>query len=117
MRILVVDDDREARLLVRLAIDGCKNASVVGEAKNGAEAIKEVERLHPDVVIMDIKMPVMDGIEATRQVKEMSPDTLVVAFSAIEDPAVNTALKKAGASKKFGRNELDAMLKHLGCAS
>ena len=117
MKILVVDDDREVRLLVRMAINDCEGVHVVGEARNGEEAVREVVRLQPDVVIMDVKMPVMDGIEATRRVKELAPDTRVVAFSSIEDPKINAALKDAGASRKFGRDELDQMLDHLGCAS
>ena len=117
MKILVVDDDREVRLLVRMAINDCEGAHVVGEARNGEEAVREVMRLQPDVVIMDIKMPVMDGIEATRRVKQLAPETVVVAFSSIEDPKVNAELKKAGASRKFGRDQLSEMLEHLNCAS
>jgi chemotaxis response regulator CheB len=117
MNILVVDDDREVRLLIRMAINDCEGAQVVGEARNGEEAVREVMRLQPDVVIMDVKMPVMDGIEATRRVKQLAPNTTVVAFSSIEDPKINAELKKAGASKNFGRDQLDAMLDHLGCAS
>jgi DNA-binding NarL/FixJ family response regulator len=117
MKILVVDDDREVRLLVRMAINDCEGVHVVGEARNGEEAVREVMRLQPDVVIMDVKMPVMDGIEATRRVKQLAPDTTIVAFSSIETPEISSQLREAGASKSFGRDELAEMLDHLGCAS
>jgi DNA-binding NarL/FixJ family response regulator len=116
MKVLVVDDDREVRLLVRIAINDCEGIEVVGEARNGEEAVREVQRLSPDVVIMDLKMPVMDGVEATRRVKQLSPKTMVCTFSSVEDPKVREKMVKAGASRQFGRDQLDEMLDYLGCA-
>jgi DNA-binding NarL/FixJ family response regulator len=116
MKVLVVDDDREVRLLVRIAINDCEGIEVIGEAKNGEEAVREVQRLRPDVVIMDLKMPVMDGVEATRRVKEFAPQTKVIAFSSVEDSRMYAQMKKAGAQEQFGRDQLDEMLDHLGCA-
>jgi chemotaxis response regulator CheB len=117
MKVLVVDDDREVRLLVRIAINDCEGVEVVGEARNGEEAVREVGRLRPDVVIMDLKMPVMDGVEATKRVKQMAPKTTVYSFSSIEDASLHAAMKEAGATKQFGRDQLDEMLGQLGCAS
>lgn len=116
MKVLLVDDDREVRLLVRIAINDCEGVEVVGEARDGEEAVREVQRLSPDIVIMDLKMPVMDGVEATRRVKKMSPRTTVCSFTSVEDPRVQEEMKKAGASRQFGRDQLDEMLDYLGCA-
>ena len=117
MKILVVDDDREVRLLVRLAIDNHGGTHTVDEARDGAQAVEEARRLQPDVVIMDVKMPVMNGVEATRQIKEAVPHADVIAFTSLEDPKVDEAMKQAGASSRFGRDELDQLLTHIGIAS
>jgi DNA-binding NarL/FixJ family response regulator len=70
---------------------------IIGEAENGAEAVKLAHELNPDVVLMDMLMPVMDGIEATRTIRQQLPDTEVIALtSVLEDAAVVGAIK-AGA--------------------
>ena len=82
MRVLIVDDNSDVRTLVRQVLEAKRSFEVVGEAADGAEAIAKVESLRPRLVIMDVRMPGMDGIEATKKIKERWPDTVVVAFSA-----------------------------------
>src|SRR5947207_13992560 len=75
IRVLVVDDEPDARLFIRVALGTDPDFLVCGEAVNGAEAVKLVSDLHPDVVLLDIRMPLMDGIDAARKLKSICPGT------------------------------------------
>jgi len=97
IRILVSDDHAIVRKGIRAMLEIVPDIEVVGEAANGREAVTEVERLHPDVILMDLVMPEMDGIEAIRRIQDRQPEAriLVLTTFAGEDkifPAV-----KAGA--------------------
>ena len=70
---------------------------IIGEAANGAEAVDMSGRLDPDVVLMDYRMPVMDGIEATRRIKAAHPAVQVVMLTAYDDGEMNVGAKRAGA--------------------
>ncbi len=95
--ILIVDDHEVVRNGIRAFLDTLQEFQVVGEAASGEEAIKLVRDLIPDVVLMDLIMPGMDGIETTREVKKVSPRTQVVVLTSYhEDEHIFPALK-AGA--------------------
>ena len=97
VRVLLVDDHAVVRQGLRLFLGLDEHIEVVGEASNGEEALAEAGRLHPDVVVMDLMMPVMDGIAATRQLRRAYPDTEVIALtSTLEEHKVNGAIE-AGA--------------------
>ncbi|MEO7859017.1 MAG: response regulator transcription factor [Nitrospirales bacterium] len=81
IRILLVDDHVMFRQCLRNIVDGHAHLVVVGEASNGLEAIDAVHHMRPDVVVMDINMPKMNGIEATQRIKEVFPDTSVIGLS------------------------------------
>ena len=95
-RVLVVDDDEMVRdaladLLTEMAFE------VAGVATDGAQGVERALGLKPDVVLMDIRMPVMSGIDATRAIRDRRPDLVVVALSAYDDPALRAAARAAGA--------------------
>jgi DNA-binding NarL/FixJ family response regulator len=86
IKVLIADDHRDFRKVVHDFLDRLPNVSVVGEATDGDEAIKKVEKLFPDVVLMDISMPLMNGIEATRIIKQRWPATKVLIATNHDDP-------------------------------
>jgi DNA-binding NarL/FixJ family response regulator len=78
VRVVIVDDHAVVRRGLRELIASIPECETVGEAGNGEEAIRVVNELHPDIVLMDISMPVMDGVEATRAIMAEHPDTRVI---------------------------------------
>lgn len=80
--VLVVDDIGMMRRVIREALEGA-GVSIVGEAPNGREAVRLYNRLRPQIVIMDITMPVMNGIEALRRIKTLNPNAAVIMCSSM----------------------------------
>jgi NarL family two-component system response regulator LiaR len=83
--VMIVDDHEVVRRGVRAFLDAQTELSVVGEAGSGSEAVKLVEERIPDVVLMDLIMPEMDGVEATRRIKNISPRTQIVILTSYHD--------------------------------
>jgi CheY-like chemotaxis protein len=97
IRVLFADDHKVMRQgLIRL-ISGLPDIQFVGEAANGREAIELSRHLRPDVVVMDVSMPVMDGIEATRQIKAEMPGIRIIGLSMFEDEKTTVSMRDAGA--------------------
>lgn len=97
VRVLVVDDTMEVRLLVGLLLQDEPTWTVVGEASNGAEAIKRAIETEPDMVLLDISMPVMDGLEALPGLRSALPDALLVLLTAFPVSDINDMAVAAGA--------------------
>jgi two-component system, NarL family, response regulator LiaR len=96
-RVLLVDDHAVVRQGLHLYLSSDPNIIIVGEAENGLEALEMVALLSPDVVVMDLLMPVLDGISATREIRAKHPNTEVLALtSSLEEHKVNGAIQ-AGA--------------------
>ena len=110
VKILIVDDHTIVRQGLRALLEAQEGFIVVGEAENGREAVKKAQELSPDVVIMDIAMPILNGLEATRQIKRVLPDSKVVALTMYNDEEYVFQILKAGASgyliKETATNEL-----------
>ena len=112
MRVLLVDDERDVRALLRLCItDRCEQVEEIEEAGNGLEAVQKANKLRPDIIIMDLKMPVMDGIEATRQIKQHNPDADVVIYSVTTEHL--DAIQQAGASDQFLKGDIEGLFGYL----
>jgi DNA-binding NarL/FixJ family response regulator len=94
---LIVDDHEVVREGLRLALSRAPHVRVVGEAPDGESAVALVERRRPNVVLMDIRMPGMDGLEATRLVLEREPETAVIIFTAYSERALLARGLESGA--------------------
>jgi len=96
--IIIADDHTVVRTGTRQILEKEPDLKVVGEATNGAEAVELVKNLLPDIAIIDISMPVMDGIEATRQIKEINPATAILILSVYDNDEYVFGLLEAGAA-------------------
>jgi DNA-binding NarL/FixJ family response regulator len=98
IRLIIAEDHAVVREGTRQLLEREPDLEVVGEAADGAQAVALVERLRPDVAIMDISMPVMTGIEATKQIKASHPNTAILILTAYDDDQYVFALLAAGAA-------------------
>jgi DNA-binding NarL/FixJ family response regulator len=114
LRVVVVDDSQALRTRVRLALERA-GLTVVGEAADGAQALTQAAAHHPDVVLMDLRMPRMGGIQATRILRREQPDTAVVLWTGDDDARLASAIgdsgAQAGVAKGIGTVELVATLR------
>ena len=98
VRVLLVDDQPLLRMGFRLILEGEDDLCIVGEASNGAEAVRHVRELAPDVVLMDVRMPVLDGIEATRAIAASGSDAKIIILTTFDLDEYAFAALRAGAS-------------------
>lgn len=111
-RVLIVDDNPDIRYLTRLTIES-DSCQVVGEANNGVEALDLADDVRPDTVVIDLRMPLMDGIEATRILRYRFPDLKIIVLSGSDDPAVERQISAAGADVAVDKAKLDDLVIHL----
>jgi len=97
IRVLLVDDQTLVRQGIRLLLEIEPDIQVIGQAANGREALQQVEALRPDVVLMDVRMPEMDGVAATRQLSARFPEIGVIILTTFEDDEIVFEGLKAGA--------------------
>jgi DNA-binding NarL/FixJ family response regulator len=96
-RVLLVDDESLVRRILKQILSAYQDLELVGEAANGEEAISAVERLQPDVVVMDIRMPAFDGIAAVRAIREKYPRVKIIGLSEYAQSYNIDAMERAGA--------------------
>ncbi len=98
IRIVIADDHAVVRKGTIQILEKAPGFKVVGEASNGKEAVELVKKLKPDVAVLDVSMPVMDGIEATRHIKSLAPGVAILILSAYDNDEFVFALLEAGAA-------------------
>jgi CheY-like chemotaxis protein len=97
-RVLLADDHALVRHGLRAILEGFPDVSIVGEASNGVEAVSLADECMPDVILMDVNMPKMDGIEATKCIKDAHPATIVIGLSVNDSTHIIAAMTEAGAT-------------------
>jgi two-component system response regulator NreC len=110
LRILIADDHEVVREGVRVLLEHEAGWEVCGMAKNGQEAVEAAKKLQPQVVILDMTMPELDGLEALRQIKHASPNTEVLIFSAHHSERVIEELFRAGAKSYIQKSDVSRHL-------
>ncbi|OKY75837.1 MAG: hypothetical protein BM485_05735 [Desulfobulbaceae bacterium DB1] len=115
IRVMLVDDHDVVRSGLKSLLGMDEELEIIGEAANGAEAIQRVPELNPDVVVMDISMPVMDGMEATRRIRGLYPDCKILTLTVHEDKQYFFEMLAAGAkgyiTKQAAAEDLVAAIK------
>jgi DNA-binding NarL/FixJ family response regulator len=96
IRVVIADDHPIVRSMVRSALQQHPHFEVVGEAENGAEAIEEVKRVRPDVVVLNVTMPLVNGFQAAQEIKKHAPETAIVILSSHADKHFVAEARKIG---------------------
>ena len=114
IRVLLADDDRDFLEALRELIDRQPELGVVGMAENGLEAIEQADELHPDAVVIDVHMPLLDGVSAVAHLRRHHPSLCLIALTADDAPKLLKAVTEAGADGVLLKNELvDTLVERL----
>ena len=110
IRIIIVDDQATVRrgLVMRLAVE--PDLDVIGVAADGVDAVRLAASLRPDVVLMDVVMPGLDGIDATTAIRRVSPGSAVVLVSLYDDPDTIARVREAGARAFLAKHDADRVV-------
>ncbi len=118
MQFIIVDDNDTFRQILRQMVESRPHWSVLAEARDGCEAVRMVQTHSPDVVLMDVVMPVMNGIEATRRIHQIVPTPYIILFSAYHEEEFRLSGLQAGATcliwkEEINENRLEEIVSHF----
>ncbi|HWH54369.1 MAG TPA: response regulator transcription factor [Gaiellaceae bacterium] len=117
IRVLLADDDRDFVESLRALIDRQPELEVVGAVKNGLEAIEQADELEPDAVVIDLHMPLVDGVTAVARLRRDHPSLCLIALTGDDAPKLHEAVKEAGADGVLLKSELvDGLVERLSNA-
>jgi two-component system, NarL family, nitrate/nitrite response regulator NarL len=103
--VLIVDDSESVRISIRALFEAEQDFSVIGEAVNGLDAIGKAEELLPELIILDLSMPIMNGLEAAETLKSSLPTTPIFVLTAHGGPEVDRAARAAGVDAVYSKGE------------
>ena len=112
-RIMIVDDHAAFREAVRNLLSLHDDVQVIGEAADGREAIQMVENCEPDVILMDIRMPRMNGVEASSVITKSRQDAIIIGLCIVQDRYTVDAFMKAGATAVISKDRLENLYSHI----
>lgn len=107
VRVLIVDDQEPFRVVAREVVEAAGDFEVVGEAATGEESIDLAQQMHPDLVLMDVNLPGMDGTEATQRILAVDPSTRVLLLSTYEEDEYAERARDCGAFAYVPKSALD----------
>ena len=117
IRVLIADDDAGFLQSLQELIDRQPELHVIGAAANGLEAIELAEKLAPDAVVLDLHMPLLDGVTAAARLRRDHPNLCLIALTGDDAPALHRAVREAGADEVLLKDELvGGLLDRLGAA-
>jgi two-component system, NarL family, nitrate/nitrite response regulator NarL len=110
IRVLIVDDEPLFRQVLESLLDVEQGVEIVGKGANGKQAVKLAQELEPDVIVMDVSMPVMDGLEATREIRDQDPSARVLILTGGTNVTDVDKARTAGASSYLTKDRIAAEL-------
>lgn len=110
LRVLIADDQPTIRGMVRSTLEKVPHLEVCAEAEDGAKAIEQAQRLKPDVVVLNVTMPVLNGFDAAREIKAILPETAIVILSTHADQRFVEAAKKIGVRSYIAKSKAGVAL-------
>jgi DNA-binding NarL/FixJ family response regulator len=113
VRVLVVDDEADLRLLLRTMLDLDPRIEIAGEAADGGEALERYAELEPDVVLLDLRMPVLNGIEVAERILGENPEQAIILFTAFLDPGLMAEATALGVRSVIGKGDIDLLIPEI----